>query len=380
MFNQYEPTVKVIITYLKLLNVKVNDVTVEETLNNHPEWPGLLCVSDSLKKWHVPNGVGKINVSKIDKLPVPFIAYTNDREAPLAIITEITETTVQVFKKEYSKIITESRETFIKMWSGIYLIAEPNENSGETNYAITKRNLLVKFLMPSVAIISIVIFFVLLLKRIINTNFISDIDKIISIYVQFVILIVGIVVTSLLLWYEIDKNNPILQKVCGGITKGDCNAILTSKQAKVFSWLSWSEVGFFYFTGSLLTLFFADSAIINSMQLLLGINILALPYTIFSVYYQWHVAKQWCLLCLIVQGVLILSAINLVLGGFFFNPLNLSLPFIVKMFLSYLLPTFIWYSLKPYILSLQAAKKTKREYLRIKFNDEIYQWFVNKKG
>ena len=197
---------------------------------------------------------------------------------------------------------------------------------------------------------------------------------------QFVILIVGIVVASLLLWYEIDKNNPVLQKVCGGITKGDCNAILTSKQAKLFSWLSWSEVGFFYFTGSLLTLLFADSAITNSMELLLWINALALPYTIFSVYYQWRVAKQWCLLCLVVQGVLILGVINLVVGGFFSNTLDLSLPFIVKVSLSYLLPVFVWYSLKPYILSLQAAKNTKREYLRIKFNAEIYETLLKKQN
>ena len=173
MFNQYEPTVKATIAYLKLLNVKVNNVTVEETLNNHPEWPSLLCVSDSLNKWHVPNGAGKIDVNNIDELPVPFIAYTNDRETPLAIITEITETTVHVFQKEYNKIITESKEAFTKKWSGIYLIAEPNGHSGEANYDITKRNLFIKSLIPSAAIISIALFFVLLLKRIISTSLIG---------------------------------------------------------------------------------------------------------------------------------------------------------------------------------------------------------------
>ena len=53
------------------------------------------------------------------------------------------------------------------------------------------------------------------------------------------------------------------------------------------------------------------------MVLLLGINILALPYTIFSVYYQWRVAKQWCVLCLVVQGLLILGVANLILGDFY---------------------------------------------------------------
>lgn len=185
------------------------------------------------------------------------------------------------------------------------------------------------------------------------------------------------VVTSLLLWYEIDKNNPVLQKVCSGITKGDCNAILTSKQAKLFSWLTWSEVGFFYFTGGLLILLFVDSEVNKSIVLLLGINILALPYTIFSVYYQWRVAKQWCILCLVVQGLLILGVINLVVGGFSYSP-NLSLPVFIKACFSYMLPALVWYSLKPYILSLQIAKNTKREYHRIKFNAEIYETLLKK--
>lgn len=69
MFNQYEPNVKATIHFLKLLNVKVTNTTVNETLQNHPDWPSLLCISDSLNKWNVPNGAGKIDVSKIDELP-----------------------------------------------------------------------------------------------------------------------------------------------------------------------------------------------------------------------------------------------------------------------------------------------------------------------
>lgn len=55
MLTQYEPTVKATITFLKLLKVKVNKKTVDETLQNHPDWPSLLCITDSLNKWNVPN-------------------------------------------------------------------------------------------------------------------------------------------------------------------------------------------------------------------------------------------------------------------------------------------------------------------------------------
>jgi len=190
---------------------------------------------------------------------------------------------------------------------------------------------------------------------------------------QYFILLAGIIVTSLLLWYEIDKTNPILQKVCTGIAKGNCNALLTGRQAKVFSWLSWSEVGFFYFTGGMLILLFAE----KSITILAWLSMIALPYTVFSIYYQWRVAKQWCVLCLAVQALLFLGGINVITNRFFY-PVPLSLFFIIKTVLFYSLPALLWFTAKPYILRLQEAKNTKREYLRIKFNSEIFEALLKK--
>lgn len=187
-------------------------------------------------------------------------------------------------------------------------------------------------------------------------------------------MVVGIVITSLLLWYEIDKNNPLLQKVCTGIAKGNCNAILTGKASKVFSWLSWSEVGFFYFVGSLLALLFIP----NAINILAWLNILALPYTIFSVYYQWRVAKQWCVLCLAVQALFVLGAANVLANNFLLPSILLSFLQIASCILLFGLPALIWYSVKPFVLKLQEEKTTKRQYLRIKFNAEIFETLLKK--
>jgi len=78
MFNQFEPNVKATTAFL-------NNATVNETLQNHPDWPSLLCIADSLNKWNITNVAGKMEASKIDQLPTPFIAYINNREFPLAI-------------------------------------------------------------------------------------------------------------------------------------------------------------------------------------------------------------------------------------------------------------------------------------------------------
>ena len=195
---------------------------------------------------------------------------------------------------------------------------------------------------------------------------------------QYIILVLGVIVTSFLLWYEIDKNNPILKKICTGIAKGNCNAILTGDQSKVFRWLTWSELGFFYFMGGLLVLLSTTTNMISIIYLLAWLNILALPYTVFSIYYQWHVAKQWCLLCLAVQVLLVSGGLNSLANNLVSFHLQLSLLLLVKAVLCYLLPATIWYAIKPFLLKLQESKNTKREYLRIKFNSEIFYSLLKK--
>ncbi|GAB2827992.1 vitamin K epoxide reductase family protein [Ferruginibacter profundus] len=370
MFAQYQPNIKAAITYLKLLKVSVNNTTVNETLQNHPDWPSLLCITDSLNKWNVPNAAGKVELGRIDELPVPFMAYTNDRENPLAIVTDVTDSVISLYQKKYKKRGEMPKDDFFKIWNGVYVIAEPDEHSGEQNFKQQKIKSISNLLAPVSAIIGLAIFSFFLLNKDTDKSLLVNIT---FFYLQYVVLLVGIFVTSILLWYEIDKSNPLLQKVCSGIAKGNCNAILTGKQAKVFKWLSWSEVGFFYFTGGLGVLLFCE----RPLTILAWLSILALPYTVFSVYYQWRVAKQWCILCLAVQALLLCGGINVVVNKFFY-PVQSSFLLIINTLMFYMLPALLWFTVKPYVLRLQAAKSTKREYLRLKFNGEIFDTLLNK--
>ncbi len=379
MFNQYEPNVKATISFLQLLQIKVNHATVNETLQNHPDWPSMLCISDSLQQWNIANAAGKMDVGKIDELPTPFIAQTIDRENPLAIVKAVTDTTVQFYHKSFNKLILVAKKDFLKLWNGVYLIAEPAAHSGEAAYKVNKRKGVIKTIVPITAIFAVAILSFIVLgiglngSTIINNNISST-----GIYLQYVILLAGVVVTALLLWYEIDNSHPLLQKVCTGIAKGNCNAILSGKHSKLFSWLSWSEVGFFFFTGSLLTLLFAGGSITNAIGIIALISILALPYTLFSIYYQWKVAKQWCVLCLAVQALLLLGGINVIANNFLFPLPQFSVLIIAWCLLLFAFPAIIWDTLKPYVLRLQLAKNTKREYLRIKFNAEIFDTLLKK--
>lgn len=105
MFQQYEPNVKATILFLKSLKVKVNNCTVNDTLQNHPDWPSLLCISDSLSNWNIPNGAGKINIKEIGQLPLPFLANIPNNENSLAIVTEISNTSIKYYHKNYHKLV-----------------------------------------------------------------------------------------------------------------------------------------------------------------------------------------------------------------------------------------------------------------------------------
>jgi uncharacterized membrane protein len=122
------------------------------------------------------------------------------------------------------------------------------------------------------------------------------------------------VVTTLLLWYEVDQSNAALQDICQAGKKVNCGAILQSKDAKIFG-ISWSAIGFVYFAGSLITLLLTGISNPNSLTLLAWITLTATPYVFYSIYYQWRVAKQWCVLCLSVQAVLALQCAVTFIGG-----------------------------------------------------------------
>jgi uncharacterized membrane protein len=376
MLNNYHINVKATIAFLRLLNVKVNSATVNETLQSHPDWPSLLSISDSLNKWHVSNAAGNVDKNNIEQLPTPFLAHLNDLQKPLCIVTGVSQSSIDVYNINERSITKSDKDSFLSKWDGVCLIAEASEHSGEENYLKIKRKSLINALTPIAALLSLILLSLVLVGESVGRIALPTTISVSIVFLQFFVYLAGVGVTLLLLWYELDRNNPVLKRFCTGLTKSNCEAILSSKQAKIFNWLSWSEVGFFYFTGCISMLIFAnDVSFITNIGWL---NIFATPYICYSLYYQWKVARQWCPLCLIVQLLLLIGTVDAILGNLL-QPISLNSfqPSFFKLLL-YLLPATLWFSLKPYILRLQKEKNITREYLRIKFNAEIFETLLKK--
>ncbi|PWJ53101.1 protein-disulfide isomerase [Dyadobacter jejuensis] len=180
----------------------------------------------------------------------------------------------------------------------------------------------------------------------------------------------GTLLSGLLLWQSLDSDNPFLQSLCQVGQGNNCNGILQSSAAKLTPWLTWSDIGFLYFSGGLLALLFglfsADMGVISILSVL---SILALPYTLYSVYYQKFVAKQWCKLCMSVQVVLWLEA-AWVMINYPNLSLNFSLPTMAVLILAFLIPTLIWVLVKTPMVQATQVFGLRRELQKVKFNEE----------
>ena len=75
---------------------------------------------------------------------------------------------------------------------------------------------------------------------------------------------------------------------------------------------------------------------------------------------------------------MLLGGINVITNNFLYPLPPLSISLIASCLLFFVLPALIWFTVKPYTLRLQEAKNTKREYLRIKFNAEIFDTLLKK--
>jgi len=364
-FNSiYENQTLVLNGFLKSIKVSLN--TIDQTLNEHPDYPSFLSITDSLKKWNVDCLALQANANNLLSIPTPFITILKD--AQFIVVREILDDEIKIIN-QYGKKELVRMNQFIEKWSETIIIAESNELSGEIDYIKKQRaailNKFIIALIPIGILVSVLVPFI---------N--GSVGLVPSLFV--VTTLIGLTASVLLLWYDIDKGNPFLKQICSGIQKASCSAVLNTKAASIGGIVTWSEVGFFYFSSSLLFTAFVG---INTVLPVLNVfSLLALPYVIFSIYYQWRVAKQWCVICLWVQAVLLIEGIltinnNLVSYSAIEQVIiaNWSVVLIVL-----IIPIISWYLLKPMLKRNQAAKYEKWSYLKLKYNAQVFNFLLQK--
>ncbi|MEI6263804.1 MAG: vitamin K epoxide reductase family protein [Sphingobacteriia bacterium] len=364
--SMYENQVQIVDAFIKAIKIKVSLNTINQTLHEHPDYPSFLSISDSLKKWNIDCLALQTNAHNLLSIPTPFI--TNYKNGQFIVVKELLDNEMKI-TNQHGNIELINTDQFLAQWSETIIVAESNENSGEKNYDKKQRtqilNTVAIALIPLGIIVSVLV------------PFINGVVNLVATLYLFAKLI-GLTTSVLLLWYDIDKGNPLLKQICSGIQKTNCSAVLNTKAASIGGIITWSEVGYIYFASSLL---FSAFAGINTVLPLLNIfSILALPYIVFSIYYQWKIVKQWCLLCLAVQSVLLLEGVLTVIDN------SISYTAIEQIMINnwssslaaLLMPIAIWFLLKPILKRNQAAKYEKRSYLQLKYNEQVFTSLLQK--
>ena len=81
--------IDVLFVLLKQLCVKVTRTSIAEALQNHPDYPSLLSISDVLKQWKVNSTAIKADKNKLGELPLPFVAHLNGKQEAFITITHV---------------------------------------------------------------------------------------------------------------------------------------------------------------------------------------------------------------------------------------------------------------------------------------------------
>jgi Protein-disulfide isomerase len=288
-------------SFLDSLGVNYTNTFSNKYFNEHPHKYNLFGLTKMLSEFNVENAAWRIKNKEegLSDLEAPFIAHTG---SDFVIVKKIMPQQIRYVWNE--KEITVSLEEFYKSWTGVVLIAEPGRASQEPEYEKHKiQERIHRLKKAGLFICSVLLLSILYMSHPERADMGFNLLLLIN--------IIGIYISYLLAQKQMKVQSVYADKICSLFKQSDCNNILESDAAKLLGVFSWSEIGLGYFSANTTLLLFFPH-LISYLSL---INICALPYTVWSVWYQKFKAGQWCPLCLIVQGVLwALFIINLIFG------------------------------------------------------------------
>lgn len=306
---------------LDKLNIKHTGTYAKNIFNENPNNDNLLGISQMLSFYHISNIAVKLDEFKdIFSINIPFVT---ERKGEFVLI-ESTSDKICYYTDSGAKK-EESIGDFFSGWSGIVLLIQVNSQSIEDNYAKHKRTeqrtVAIKYFL------CIGLSLLLLLSSLSTNEYLAS-----HILALFFINMGGLVICRLLLLNELNIYNKYGEKLCSLIKTSNCERILNTNASKAFLNISWSEIGFCYFFSNLIVISLCPS-LIPSIGF---INLFALPYTFWSVWFQGFKVKQWCVMCLLVQLLLwvnFLSSICFFSDQVFeINLLHLAFLFIIYIF------------------------------------------------
>jgi uncharacterized membrane protein len=352
-----------VLKLLKCYNVSLSKNFLKTKLETHPYYPSVLAIKDTLEELGISVNVFKIDIHNFKQIDSCFLAHTKSKTAEDIIFIE---SSTALTKNQH--LNTDYKFT------GIVLTIEISEkiNKITENEEALKKELKTN-LFKIITIISI-------LGLGITGLFKNDFHLINPLLLLTNLL--GFVLSVFIIQKELGIANSVSAVICGLSKKPGCETILQSNSSKVFSWLTWGDVGLTFFSSSVFFLFLSILTTNIPVSPIIVLAIASIMFPFYSLYYQLKVFKQLCMLCI---GVLAIQFINFSICLYYLRSIPTSLfstfdlySLFVFIFLA-LLFLFSWLLIKPVILKTIKSDLYYTLFKRTKRNPAIFLSLLNKK-
>ena len=350
--------------YLKQTGISFSKFKLKQMLSTHPEHESMYAMADVLDELTVEYRALRVKMEELQRNGFPAIVYlVEEGKRSFRVIEDIDEDNVYFFDVEVGQGI-ESLETFTDKWSGVALYAAQNEVRDELEQ---KKSLKEERLLRWRAPLAIVAALACLTAWTVSVEWSFHLICLVFLSAT------GTGVSILLTMHDFKESNRFLHKVCHMHRLTNCNAVLQSSAAKLFGWLSMSDIGLCYFSGSMLTLILSGVTPYPNATVvwLSALALFAFPYTVFSLWYQICKVKQVCPLCIGVISVLWGQTALAIYywPDMLFFPVSPTSVFIL--FAGFALPIILWAYVKPLWKEYNRICNYEYWYLRLRHNPEV---------
>jgi len=374
MTESFDTGLKIVAAhYLQLLSAKVTSTSIQRRLEEDPNYPSLLSLSETFDKYNIPNSAFEVAPEDLPDAETPFLAFVTvpGMGKEFVLVVRMDHDSIS-YRHKRKRIKTIPKEEFLKRYQNVIWIAEPDEYSGDQNYfkdlqqekGAGKRK---------------VLWYTSLVALLIYTFILNMPPTHLYAFLPIAMLkVLGTTTAILLLAYETGDRNEYIKPLCKAGGHANCDAVLNSKAAKILG-VSWAELGFFYFSTTTLLLLLPHFTFEEKTLILAVGNIIAFPYILFSIFYQWKIVKQWCMLCLTVQSILLLELVWNIFN-FWLSKYKTSIsvsdalePMLLQLSYCLFISIIGWYGLKSLLVKARDAKMYLINYRRLQYSPEIFQ-------
>ena len=365
---EYDKIHNVLSFTLNFFGLRFTDYKLKDSIESHPDTPSLSTIKDILSAYGIESTVIRKGNHAYEDFQTPFICLIKKdgwSENSFSLVTKVENGMVEFLDTTNNQVDVLRLTEFERIDEKIILLMDDAEKRNELDYeANRKKEKTTGFavLFPFVITLAMVVYSIVFRNNYAEAHSIYKTLYLLSFYI-------GTLITALLIWQEVDSENPFFKKICGvtATKKTNCNVVLSSSGSK-FMGLSWSIWGFSYFLTLLIsqvlwfnyttTIFIAITAIVVS------------PYILYSIYYQLKVVKKWCALCLMVQLIL---AINLLFGlllPYRFMAINWNDIGLIVWF-GILIVFFVGYA-TTILKKAKRGKLVERKWQRLRYNGAVF--------